>query len=207
MKVFTGALTYDETGSLIREQSPGRPLWVGDPGPEMDSLWDHIEAASTILLQGEEADSVRDRTTLYDGYWMTGLDVIHQVHCLNMVRKALYPEYYKPHQSQHTHKMHWEHCLDYIRQAIMCNADITPVTNSWHESAGVFGPDFDTRHTCRNFDAVVEWALARTVSARQEQGRGSETARDEINVMEGERLKSWIAKMKKAQGGHGRKRG
>ena len=37
---------------------------------------------SIVLLEGSEADMVRDRTILYDGYWVTGLDVVHQMHCL-----------------------------------------------------------------------------------------------------------------------------
>ncbi len=35
-----------------------------------------------ILLEGWEADMVRDKTIFFDGYWLTGLDVIHQMHCL-----------------------------------------------------------------------------------------------------------------------------
>lgn len=34
------------------------------------------------MLEGSEANMVRDRTALFDGYWLTGLDVIHQMHCL-----------------------------------------------------------------------------------------------------------------------------
>ncbi|POR39546.1 Hypothetical protein TPAR_09507 [Tolypocladium paradoxum] len=84
----------------------------------------------------------------------------------------------------------------------MCNADTTPVANRWHETAGVFGPNFKTRHTCRNFDVLLEWGLARTTSVRQTQGRGFEVAKDDNNVMQGARLQSWIEKMRKAMG-HG----
>lgn len=35
-----------------------------------------------MLLDGEEADNVRGQTLLQDGYWVTGLDVFHQLHCL-----------------------------------------------------------------------------------------------------------------------------
>ncbi|WYZ36366.1 hypothetical protein EsH8_XIII_000018 [Colletotrichum jinshuiense] len=124
-KLFDGALSYNSTGDLDREHAPYERIWVGDPGPEMDRPWDHVELhiTSTVLLQGAEADLVRDRTTLGNGYWVTGLDVFHQVHCINQVRKALYPEYYPPFQSSRAHKLHWEHCLDYVRQAVMCNAD------------------------------------------------------------------------------------
>lgn len=35
-----------------------------------------------MLLEGDEADNVRDQTLLQNGYWVTGLDVFHQLHCL-----------------------------------------------------------------------------------------------------------------------------
>ncbi|KAH6661423.1 hypothetical protein BKA67DRAFT_493092, partial [Truncatella angustata] len=98
----------------------------------------------------------------------TGLDVFHQVHCINQVRKALYPEYYPPSQSSIPSKTDTnnenlaEHCLDYVRQAVMCNADTTLVTHKWFESAQTFGPNFRTQHTCRNFDALMDWSLARS---------------------------------------------
>ncbi|KAK0625826.1 hypothetical protein B0T14DRAFT_421374, partial [Immersiella caudata] len=184
---FNGALNYDENGQLQREHFPGEDIWVGTPTPEMDALWDKLEAGSIILLDGEEADMVRDRTIMVDGYWVTGLDVFHQVHCLNQVRKALYPEYYPPTQSGRVNKLHWEHCLDYVRQAIMCNADISPVTSTWYETAQTFGPNFRTLHTCKNLDALLEWSLKRTTDARKGQGPGSETAKDPGMVVDGER--------------------
>lgn len=41
---FSGALTYDENGSLIIDNQPGEPVWTGDPTPEMDALWDRMES-------------------------------------------------------------------------------------------------------------------------------------------------------------------
>lgn len=42
----------------------------------------HLHIASTVLLQGAEADLVRDHTTLGNGYSVKGLNVFHQVHCI-----------------------------------------------------------------------------------------------------------------------------
>lgn len=47
---------------------------------------DKCTIGSIILLADSEADMVRDKTTLLDGYCVTGLDVIHQVHCLVSAR-------------------------------------------------------------------------------------------------------------------------
>lgn len=82
-----------------------------------------------------------------------------------------------------------EHCLNYIRQAIMCNADISPVTETWYESAELWAPDFKTMHTCKNFPAIMEWALERSPKARANRPPGKEVATDETLDMSGEQLR------------------
>ncbi|OGM41674.1 hypothetical protein ABOM_009995 [Aspergillus bombycis] len=182
---FDGALSYNASGNLVIESTPGGEQWIGQPTPEMDSLWDRVESGSIIMLEGSEANMVRDKTALFDGYWLTGLDVIHQMHCLNKIRKALYPEYYQPEQSVPTEQLHVEHCFDYIRQAVMCNADLTPVMLTWYSSAQTFGPDFHTTHMCRDFEALLEWSIARTSKAIKGKGSGIEAAKDPQLVIPG----------------------
>lgn len=55
-----------------------------------------------------------------------------------------------------------DHCIDYLRQIIMCNVDITPMTASWSTVANRPVSNFETQHTCRNFDKVKEWVVARS---------------------------------------------
>lgn len=47
-----------------------------------------------VLLSGGTADDVRLPEELGGGY-MTVFEVIHQLHCLNLIRKATYYDYYK----------------------------------------------------------------------------------------------------------------
>lgn len=39
---FTGALTFDENGTLISQRKPGEKIWFGEPTPQMDALWESI---------------------------------------------------------------------------------------------------------------------------------------------------------------------
>ena len=48
-----------------------------------------IDKASADQLINRTSEIPDDR-----GYYMTALDVFHQLHCLNNVRKAVWPEYY-----------------------------------------------------------------------------------------------------------------
>ncbi|KAG0645189.1 Oxidase ustYa [Hyphodiscus hymeniophilus] len=56
---------------------------------------------------------------------------------------------------------HIEHCIDSIRQTLMCASDITPMPFAWYTEWQVNFPVFDTLHTCRDFDAIRDWALER----------------------------------------------
>lgn len=67
----------------------------------------------------------------------------------------------------------------------MCNADIFPVTHTWYESAQTFGPDFRTKHTCRNFEALLQWSLFRSTEVTKAKGTGPETAQNPDFVMPG----------------------
>lgn len=84
----------------------------------------------------------------------------------------------------------------------MCNADTTLVTHKWFESAQTFGPNFRTQHTCRNFEALIDWSLARSPNVRAQQGPGSEVAEDETMVMSGERLEKTKAALGVSGHGH-----
>ncbi|KAK4218813.1 hypothetical protein QBC37DRAFT_178945 [Rhypophila decipiens] len=161
---WSGHLVYNASNAHWKiVYPPHEPRWVADPpNPAIDVMWNAVERGRTVYLQGPEADFVRERTTFENGYWVTGLDVFHQLHCLNSVRKALWPEYYHINGSDPIQKMHINHCLDYVRQALMCHADSTPIRRKFFPEAGVFGPDLTIMHTCRDIDGMMNWSLARS---------------------------------------------
>lgn len=50
-----------------------------------------------------------------------------------------------------------DHCIDILRQFIMCSGDTGLITYTWEEGRNVPMPDFSTTKTCRNFDDIVTW--------------------------------------------------
>ncbi|KAI8633233.1 hypothetical protein F5Y19DRAFT_471501 [Xylariaceae sp. FL1651] len=179
---FSGALTYDENGTLFNEHTPGEKLWVGEPSPEIDATWDSLEDVFYVLLDGDEADKVRDHTILENGYWLTGLDVFHQLHCLDTLRRGLHPEYYPIQASPRTERLHLDHCIDYLRQTLMCHGDASPVNHKWYPQSHRYGPDFSVVHNCKPFDELVQWSRLRNRAAR-EGTQGKEIAKDPLAVV------------------------
>ncbi|KAF2636765.1 hypothetical protein P280DRAFT_408336, partial [Massarina eburnea CBS 473.64] len=102
------------------------------------------------------------------GMWLdpeTGMhiglvSVLHDLHCVNMLRKAMYPDYYSD-MKDATLQPHLEHCVDALRLSLMCAGDMTLIPTVPSNASRPFEALFETTHTCRDFDALKEWAISR----------------------------------------------
>jgi hypothetical protein len=76
-------------------------IYIQNPSPEVDAAWDYIssEAGSIITINSEEVRRLgRDPATIVKAPedWGFGtdafpaqIDVFHEIHCLNMLRKEM----------------------------------------------------------------------------------------------------------------------
>lgn len=82
----------------------------------------------------------------------------------NTIRKFVWPERYPIVQETRFAQVgkfevdHIDHCLNAVRQSLMCSADITPLVWQRDEGTHVSQIHFNTVHTCRNWSAVQKWA-------------------------------------------------
>ncbi|KAK0725530.1 hypothetical protein B0H67DRAFT_659132 [Lasiosphaeris hirsuta] len=148
------------------------------PGsPQVDAAWDALGVdyrAGVIdynegLRSGLTPAHVQ-RADKYGGGFFVNVEGMHHLHCLNLVRKALFYnyEYYKKlgtHAFQNDDpiaQLHVSHCLDTVRQVLMCNVDTGVLGQVWYnkEHPAAF-PDFNTRHKCKNYDGIRRWAEMR----------------------------------------------
>ncbi|MCJ1442095.1 MAG: hypothetical protein MMC23_002587 [Stictis urceolatum] len=147
--------------------------------PESDAAWNRItfdigdqmisESELVAIDKPNTVLKVTDPNTGIEGYRI-GLEVFHQLHCLNLLRKVSYQEYYRPMGGDFADppekfRGHVDHCIEMLRMNLMCESDIGVIT--FHEVPGMDDgpwPDFSTWHTCRNFEAVRDWAVEHTVS-------------------------------------------
>jgi len=54
-----------------------------------------------------------------------------------------------------------DHCLDYLRQVIMCHGDLTPITFEWNDELSTYLAHHSTQHECRNFEKIFSWSKQR----------------------------------------------
>ncbi|GFG19482.1 hypothetical protein IFM5058_10133 [Aspergillus udagawae] len=161
---FSGTLEFDNNSTLISTYwNPSAPKYTGDPSEELDDLWNALIHPDGVDLRGEEAKSIYGKTFEKPGGWsIVSIDVFHQLHCLNVLRQALRPDYYTRHDPEPAYSIHINHCLDHLRQALMCHVDVTPIPVLWAEKEDRPLNDFQVEHTCRNFWKVKDWARERS---------------------------------------------
>ncbi|SCO22123.1 uncharacterized protein FFE2_15161 [Fusarium fujikuroi] len=145
-----------------------RTPYQGPPTPERDALWDDLYLNFGISrIPRDSAAKLMNKTLPIPGepgQYVIELNVFHQLHCLNMIRKRLYIEdgKYDP-----NHKLtgieHLEHCYDALRQSLMCSADITPLPWVWSDKAQEAKEVARVMHTCRDFDILRNWAREHAV--------------------------------------------
>ncbi|KAH8702422.1 hypothetical protein BGW36DRAFT_424698 [Talaromyces proteolyticus] len=120
---FVGTLDFAENSTLIQTfWDPNAPRYTGEPSDESDARWHSLYQAS-------------------DGVDLRG----------DMLRQALRPDYYTRHYPESSYTTHIHHCLDHIRQAVMCHVDVTPLPVLWAEQEERPLNDFQVEHTYRNF--------------------------------------------------------
>jgi hypothetical protein len=53
---------------------------------------------------------------------------------------------------------HMDHCIDSLRQTLMCSSDLSPIPYAWNTKYQQTLPVTGVTHTCRDFEALSEWA-------------------------------------------------
>ncbi|KXT09250.1 hypothetical protein AC579_6778 [Pseudocercospora musae] len=170
-KKFYGGVHLDPNGTYWLTQDPNGPRFVGAPSEEVDQAWEHellrkryfgLTADETNDQFGDEFGAKQD--WIFDMFWVSP-STYHNLHCLNYLRKSLSPEHYGIEDTPAapfvmSHRMHLDHCIEQIRQSLMCSLDLTPIPRPWIPAGEIYHADLDRWHTCRSWDAVrdqIDW--------------------------------------------------
>ena len=150
------------------------------PGPEADAAWRRFEDIQTVVISESDVLALGKDPTyaarfpdehwhLGDSAYMGQLDVVHQIHCLDQLRKRAFLYYY-PHyrtaaesQKPEWYWIHLQHCVSILLENLMCIADPGILTLNWIDEADYPFPDFSVNKQCRNFEALMDWQQERAV--------------------------------------------
>jgi len=135
------------------------------PTVELNQKWDDLLQYSNIVFSEDEMRSYgreEQGVKLTDGSGYLGtMMVYHELHCVKRLFQYMNSDYYFPNISSihdDWNMAHNYHCLDLIRQGIMCRVDVSPVTFRWGHKQAMPLANFSSPHSCYNWDAFYSWS-------------------------------------------------
>ncbi|RDL37562.1 Uncharacterized protein BP5553_04995 [Venustampulla echinocandica] len=141
------------------------PSGYEDTSEEGDKIWDELMPLGAGFLRVPHPRIyAMPRSTRIKGDQeeaeLYSVSMTHQLHCLAVLRHVII-KYEKGDKSRFAGAGHDYHCLDYIRQAILCagdttldHADIEYNTNGTESRYGFTGAN--ATHQCRDWEAIRE---------------------------------------------------
>ncbi|KAN0108703.1 protein of unknown function (DUF3328) domain containing protein [Hyaloscypha variabilis] len=161
-------------------------IWRGTPSIELDRAWD---ASLTVSTKSQNPVAVSDsdlvkmgkdptkqvrvppqfKEQFGDGALAT-TEYAHQLHCLNLLRKFTYFDYYSSKRDDvgfevtgNILRAHIDHCIEILCQVLMCNADTGLYTYNWIEGRPSPMLDFNVQHKCKDFEAIKKWTMEHSI--------------------------------------------
>ncbi|KAI0109018.1 hypothetical protein GGR51DRAFT_117520 [Nemania sp. FL0031] len=162
------------------EWNPPASPFKGEPSEELDAVWADLLYALNIRITDEEMTLLGENKT--NRVQVTGgdpnkendyvgvLGVYHHMHCLNNIRRMIHYDYYEGRMKGQKHlegfsKEHSDHCINTIRQALMCHANLGVYTSEWDYKVHNPSRSLESRSstTCVRWDSLNEWARERAL--------------------------------------------
>jgi len=177
-RATAGHLRYNKTNNTVeRISEPGAPQYFGEPSAELDAAWYELMRGEFFALTEQEAQVFLDNPVSDSGnlvrvpttdHYHAELGMFHNLHCVNALRKRIDSDYYSHEHSEddpsifpvNWHRVHIDHCLENLMQAVLCTADLTPVPlYAWEGSRLALG--VTGNRTCRDFTKIHAWLAER----------------------------------------------
>ncbi|KAF2763255.1 hypothetical protein EJ05DRAFT_496085 [Pseudovirgaria hyperparasitica] len=167
---YSPALPVIENERVVFSSAFGieRSPFQGEPSEANNELWTGLYDFGITRISAEEARPMDNKTLpLPDnkGGYVVQLSVFHQLHCLNMIRKGIYNGVDMSNVDELMGIEHIDHCIDMLRQSIMCHSDITPTTFARQSLKDSMKVVAEVVHTCRKFSNIQQWAWNRRIKS------------------------------------------
>ncbi|EED12773.1 conserved hypothetical protein [Talaromyces stipitatus ATCC 10500] len=145
--------------------------FAGPPREELENAWHDLLKNDNIRVPIGYLDE-KNLTTVYTKDHAEGiasLSIYHSLHCLKKIKRMMFKEHYyanKDETSMAREEKHADHCVEYIRESLMCQPDLSMVTFRWinntaqHQDPAEFYPtNFDVDiHRCADWQHLDQWA-------------------------------------------------
>ena len=172
---------YIQTLKLDLEQNLNN-IYIHPPSKVTDDAWNLLErgvaswATSHDLAAAgiEPSQSVKLPQSMGygDDAYPIVVDVKHQIHCLNRLRKDIHFEHYYGADFEDAnvtafHQLHTNHCILVLLESLMCDATTDFDAFSWFKHFPHSMADFNINRKCGDFEAIDRWANERRLDQKE----------------------------------------
>ncbi|KAI1177469.1 hypothetical protein F4777DRAFT_596650 [Nemania sp. FL0916] len=168
--------SYSPANSVIEYQYNSIILndteFLGRPGKQWENAMHEILSGTLIRLSEDEMKLHDARSIpLKDGGYAAGLGIGHNLHCVKKIKQFLFREIIYPNLSPGQAEFdelqfHADHCLDFLRQNVMCHLDYTLYSLYWgDQDPPALYHRYPQKQKCVNWDKVHGWMLDRAASS------------------------------------------
>lgn len=190
-------------GTFLDEHDPPNPLRLL-PSAEADQAWNAVSEGQWISMSHEEVTKLgKDPSVLVHApeEWGLGsdrfigmMDLTHQLHCINQLRKAAFPEHYKHEMNRKPefYAQHTMHCVYMLYQNAMCAGSTEVITYNWLEGQRFPDPDFSINKVCRNGETLLQFQREHMVENLIEARKAMKRPDDAVVLPLPPKLKAWL---------------
>lgn len=132
---------------------------------EAHKEWEALVRHGIVLLSTSSASRLPFHTARWNeghGHYVAGIALWHELHCLNWLRKSAFHVHPYNNSAGSEHMQHIDHCVDFLRQMIMCHGDvgIIPYVDLKEKEEGneaEYKAVFNGTRVCRNYGVLERW--------------------------------------------------
>ncbi|KAI4125971.1 MAG: hypothetical protein LQ338_003997 [Usnochroma carphineum] len=142
--------------------------YTGSPSASSAAAWEKLQQVRGVAITPDEASTLNIPETCLsagNGTKATLLGVQHNLHCIRLIHQVIYPSYYYPNQTHLEREMlviHAGHCLEALRQSVMCTPDLTPRGVFWEDrERSNIAVNPSVKMECLDWMSLVGWMRRR----------------------------------------------
>ncbi|KAK7029390.1 hypothetical protein VNI00_014644 [Paramarasmius palmivorus] len=133
------------------------------PSDELDAHWENLYNFGISRIPKSQAALLPNKTLPIPGdeeHYIVELRCIPQPTLSEHDSQTLHSDYYT-HMAMNVgeNAAHMDHCVDWLRQSLMCAGDTSVIVWQWEEEEQKNKFQGDIAHTCRNFEKLHQWGL------------------------------------------------
>lgn len=126
-------------------------------------------SADDIAQVGHNVTTASQYPPEVGGGYIAGTMGTHSIHCLHFIWMDHHSKYYEVAQRKmreipEMYERHYEHCVDIIRQTLLCNYDSGMMTFDWVLQHHNPTPNTNAMHKCVDWNRLQDWLKERVVA-------------------------------------------